>query len=206
VIDPVTGGLAAAGIAASVPGSTLNDLAITPDGSFLYLLRRYGSTGSPTLPTLTAYSIDAATSALTVGATVTPGPVDRGHVIDPLGRFRYVHESVGSASSPVTTTMLPYAIDSATGALTAVGSGTSVLNNGGEFVIEPSGRFGYLLDTKNFSLATDNHIDAFSIDPSTGVLTTIGTPTLVHADPGRMICDTSGRFLLLGASRTPRLM
>jgi 6-phosphogluconolactonase (cycloisomerase 2 family) len=195
-IDPVTGALTAQGVAATVAASLwLRDISITPDGAFLYLLDRINTGESNNL---TVYAVDATTGALTAGTTL-PADGMEGMTLDPLGRFLYLRESVSQIPASDTTNLYPYTIDPATGELTPVNINTTgVLSNAASMIVEPSGRYAYLLGNFNARPA-DNHVDAFSIDQSTGALTSIGTPVLVPGGVyGGMAIDASGRFLFVG--------
>ncbi len=201
-IDPATGALTAQGVVASVTatgnGANLY-FAVTPDGAFLYLL----SFDDNTPASVTAYSINATTGALTAGATIAPGVVNSGLTIDSLGRFLYLRRMVSvSPYISSTTTLYPFSIDSGTGALTPVNVPTSVSSNGSRMLVEPSGRYAYLLNNFNF-VPADNHVDAFSIDQATGALTTIGTPALVQGVAEGFVCDASGKFIFVGSATSP---
>jgi hypothetical protein len=121
--------------------------------------------------------------------------------IDPLGRYLYLRRQVlGPTANWSNTTIYPYSIDAGTGAATAVNVNRTVPSSGTRMIIEPSGQFAYMLNT--FGLfPTDNHIDAFAIDPATGVLTSIGTPVLVQHPTGGLACDASGSFLFIGNAK-----
>jgi 6-phosphogluconolactonase (cycloisomerase 2 family) len=193
-IDSVTGSLTPQGVVASTPG-LFPEVAITPDGEFLYLLATVS--GGPT--TLTVYSINATTGALTAGATIMPGSVALKLTIDPLGRFLYLQSVLDFSTPSPDTTVLPYAIDPGTGALTAVGAGTTVISDGTRLTIDPSGQYAYLLDSTNLASPPHNHIDVFAINPATGELTTIGAPRVVPGRPFDIVCDPSGRFVFVGS-------
>jgi 6-phosphogluconolactonase (cycloisomerase 2 family) len=195
-IDATTGALTAAGVVATPSADDSVDIAITPDGAFLYVLAR---TVAPAA-TVTAYSIDPVTGALSAGATTSLGRLDRGLVIDPLGRTLYLRRSADPPPpGGPQTTLFPFTIDAGTGALTAVGTGTVAASSGQDFAIDPSGQYAYLLDA--FNLTTNNHIDTFAIDASTGALTGIGSSTRVATLPTQIICDPSGRFVFVGSGR-----
>jgi 6-phosphogluconolactonase (cycloisomerase 2 family) len=197
-IDPVTGGLSSQGVVVSEPGSLGIRAAVSPDGAFLYVVASHGFVTSATV---TVYAIDAMTGALTAGATISPGPLEPSVEFDPLGRFLYLHRVTDPSTPSRHTTVLPYTIDSGTGALTAVGSGTTVLNNdGARLTIDPAGQFAYLLDASNVAPLHD-HIARLGIDQATGALTEVGARVLVSAWAHDIVVDPLGRFLFAGSDR-----
>jgi 6-phosphogluconolactonase (cycloisomerase 2 family) len=201
-IDSVTGELSSQGVAATATASGFNanqHIAITPDGAFLYLLSYAGPVAPITPASLTVYSIDAATGALTAGATIAP--VDAtGLTIDPMGRFLYLRNVV-AVPAMAETTLYPYSIDPATGAVTPLGINLTVSSNGGSMLIDGAGHYAYLLGSFNLTPA-DNHIDTFSIDQTTGALTTLGTPVVLPGlPPNGLASDAAGKFLFVANRR-----
>jgi len=169
--------------------------AVTPDGRYLYVL-----TGSPELnasisDTLTVYAIDPATGALTAGASILLGDGISTMTIDPLGRFLYLTSSLGTTMQEAGTVQ-PYAIDSSSGALTAIGTATPVVTNGGGLAADPTGNYLYLISNLNLNAAS-NTIQALSVDPSTGSVGTIGSIIQTSGAPTEVLCDPSGQFVFL---------
>jgi 6-phosphogluconolactonase len=83
------------------------DIHMTPNGKFLYISERTGST-------LGAFSVDGATGKLTYLSSTPTEPQPRGFAIDPQGRFLV-------ASGEKSDTISVYAIDQASGALKPLG-------------------------------------------------------------------------------------
>jgi 6-phosphogluconolactonase (cycloisomerase 2 family) len=143
--------------------------------------------------------INASTGALTAGPAIQPNANSQAMTIDPLGRFLYL-DNISATPMNSTATVLSYAIDSNTGALTAIGSGTSVgsmasgYSNGYAMAAEPSGRDLYIISNFNASAADDNII-AMAVDQTTGVLSQIGSPVPIGSLPYGVICDPSGQFV-----------
>jgi 6-phosphogluconolactonase (cycloisomerase 2 family) len=199
-VDATTGSLTPAGSALPLASGTQYRLAVTPDGKILYVLSWLPgiNNGAPTV-IVTAYAIDAGTGGLTAGPAIQPSVNSRVMTVDPLGRFLYLDNDL-STSLDSTATVLPYAIDSNTGALTAIGSGTSVgssasgYSNGWSIAAEPSGRYLYIISNYNFRSADDNII-ALAVDQTTGALSQIGSPVSIGSDPLGVICDPSGQFV-----------
>ena len=176
------------------------NVAVTPDGRFIYVLSNSASVATSGVLTLSAYAIDSSTGALTAGPAMTLSAADIRLVMDPLGRFLYFTNYTGSTFSAATVVM-PYSIDSSTGALTAVGTGTPVASNAGLLAPEPFGNYLYVGNNLNFSPAQDA-VQALSVDP-TGVVSTDGSimqTTPSGAQPMQLVCDTSGRFVYMVSS------
>jgi 6-phosphogluconolactonase (cycloisomerase 2 family) len=178
------------------------DLAMSPDGAYLYRLVEVSDTQpvdacncTPTV--LTTFAIDNSTGDLTELTTISLANMN-GLTMDPLGRFLYVRD-VGESYPRNNTTIYPYSINPATGELTAASEIVTVVNEGNDLIVEPHGRFAYLAGGYTF-LPGDERIDAFSIDASTGALTTMGMTTGVE---GSIATDSAGRFLFGSVSMFP---
>ncbi|WP_129777599.1 lactonase family protein [Peristeroidobacter soli] len=198
-VDPVTGALTPQGVVATGLMSGLSAshrVAMTPDGAFLYALSYIGASAK-----LDTFAIDPATGALSPVTSSTPSDID-GMTIDPLGRFLYLRNQLPSANvTRSDTTVYPFTIDAVTGLLTPVVTIT-VESSGHQMTIDPTGRFAYLLGAFNY-VPTDNHIDTFAIDQTTGALTVIGSPVLVSGRPwAGLACDATGRFLFVANQKT----
>jgi 6-phosphogluconolactonase len=84
-----------------------SDLHLTPNGKYLYVAERTGST-------LTTFSVDAASGKLSYLASTTTEKQPRGFAIDPKGKFLVV-------SGEKSETISAYKIDESTGGLTLIG-------------------------------------------------------------------------------------
>lgn len=84
-----------------------SDLHLTPNGKFLYVAERTGST-------LATFSVDGATGKLAYLSSVTTEKQPRGFAIDPKGKFLV-------ASGEKSDTISAYKIDEASGGLTLIG-------------------------------------------------------------------------------------
>ena len=84
-----------------------SDLHLTPNGKFLYVAERTGST-------LTTFSVDGASGKLAYLASTTTEKQPRGFAIDPKGKFLVV-------SGEKSDTISAYKIDEASGGLTLIG-------------------------------------------------------------------------------------
>lgn len=146
-VNAVSGALSPAGTALTFDGNTAVRLAATPDGKFLYVLTA-DDTGvvGPSPATVTAYGINGATGQLTAGPAISPDNISVTMAIDRLGRFLYLtsDQTIPWQAAP---TVLPYTIDSNTGALTPAGTGVAVASNAGALAADRSGRYLYFLNT-----------------------------------------------------------
>jgi 6-phosphogluconolactonase len=202
VVDASSGTLSPTATAMTFQGPT--SFVATPDGKFLYVLNdpQYGANVQTLLPTLTAYAIDASTGALTAGPVISPNINSMTMAIDPLGRFLYLTSDQGDAFQSAAT-VLPYAIDSNTGAVTAIGAGTPVPNDAASLAADPSGRYLYMTNALNFGPANDS-VMALAVDQTSGAVSLIGPVLLTDGTPFLVICDPSGQFVYIASvSSTP---
>jgi 6-phosphogluconolactonase (cycloisomerase 2 family) len=129
---------------------------------------------------------------LTPASSISPGNNVTVMTIDPQGRFLYLTNSLGTPFQE-SGTVQPYAIDSSSGALTA-GTGTAVVTNGGGLAADPTGHYLYLISDLNFGAATDT-IQALSVEPSIGSVSTMGSIIQTPGAPFVVLCDPSGQFV-----------
>jgi 6-phosphogluconolactonase (cycloisomerase 2 family) len=107
-------------------------------------------------------------------------------VLGPSGKFAYALES--NFDNVVT-----YGVDPVTGALLATGLPAASTGPSGSYpfegTIDPTGRFLYVANEGGGTVAS------FSIDPSTGALTAIGSPVVVGSEPAAVLLDRAGKYL-----------
>ena len=116
--------------------------------------------------------------------------------VHPSGRFVFAaNANLIGTLAPLT--VAAFSVDQATGALTAVagspfatpGQGAGAANAPALILIDVRGRFLYVNHHSN-------SIAAFSIDQTTGVLTSVpGSPFATEARPSPPVLDPSGRYL-----------
>jgi 6-phosphogluconolactonase (cycloisomerase 2 family) len=180
---------AATGALSPVPGSPLSPtthsassprlMAIDPPGKFLYvsyefLVVNVGADGG-----LAAYSIDAASGALTavLGSPFGVGGVPTSVAIDASGRFLIagIYPRLGGAPGNCLAVL---SIDPGTGTLTSVpGSPFGPMHSCGFVAADPSGPYVYAgsaLETAN----TPATVSVLSMDQATGALALIGETTI----------------------------
>jgi 6-phosphogluconolactonase len=150
----------AAALAPTGPGPAA--VAVTPDGKFLYVANQFDGT-------VTGFSVEAASGALTQRATVLVGTAPSGMGISPDGGFLYVANSGSSNVSAfavcnqvVTSCTDPTSPD---GTLHSVAGSPFSAGLGPTFIAAtPSGKFLFVVDRQS------NQISEYKIATGTGVL------------------------------------
>lgn len=176
-------------------GSKPTSVTIDPSGQFAYVTN-FGSSS------ISTYSIDAGTGILTALHTVAGRngnlamTMTRGTTaITYSPRFAYV---ANYDSADVSA----YSINAETGVLTQIPCGGGTGCNGSNFqtgtnpasvTVEPSGRYAYVANS--FNGAGGNSVSGYSINASTGKLTSLGAPVSAGSSPRSVIADPSGKFV-----------
>jgi len=151
--------------------------AVTPSAKFAYVANQSSNS-------LSAYTINPATGALTAGIEVAAGTMPYSVTVDPSGRFAYV---ANRDSSDVSV----YTINQSTGALTA---GTTVAAGlwPTSVTVDPFGKFAYV--------ATDiGSVIVYSIDQVTGALT-VEDEVTAGSGSTSITVDPLGRFAYVANS------
>lgn len=145
------------------------DLTIDTAGKHLYAPVAKGSTPGA----IEWYTINA-DGTLTNPASIPAGVMPVFLDIEPTGKFAYVSSAAGAE-------VFGYAINSSTGALTALSPASYSTGTGSKpqfITIDPSGKFGYTANEGTSNLS------GFAINPSTGVLTAVpSSPTPAGLKP-----------------------
>lgn len=193
--DASTGALTLAGSPATT-GSSPTSVVAHPNGKFIYVL----NSGAGTTQT---YSVEPSTGALSaVGSAVASGA--RSITIDPSGKFAYVVEYGPTPASGV----YMFTIDSTTGALTATAPASVSIGAVGGFgainlAVNPASTYAYVSNNH------DNKIHVYSINSSTGVLTssTVLDPASQNSGGASHVVgltiNASGTFMLGTNNQTP---
>lgn len=164
-------------------------VAVDRSGKFAYVANRGGGWDNDP-GSLSMYTIDTTTGALSLNGTLSPTTWVNPSVVvvDPSGRFAYL------GSIPVSM----YSIDTTTGKLTAMGT----VDAGGlvtSLAVHPSGNFAYA--TANCTGfggicnpdVSPPHVSVYMLNAATGVLASNGTaPT--ERSPRSIAIDPSGKF------------
>lgn len=156
-LDRNNGKLVRKGAVSVSPGSGPRHFAFHPNGRNTYVINEIAST-------ITALTYDAATGHLTAGQTVSTLPADfvgenstADIHVHPNGKFVYGsnrgHDSIAI-----------FAIDEASGDLTAVGHESTRGRTPRNFAIDPTGQFLFAANQNTANVAT------FRIDPERGTL------------------------------------
>jgi YVTN family beta-propeller protein len=166
------GGLTSTGtIAEALVGTT--SVAVHPSGKFAYVANLGNSN------TISMYTIDATTGALTSTGTIAAG-APGSLAVHPSGKFAYVTNAGNSNSISM------YTIDATTGTLTSnitIAAGTLPES----VAVDPSGKFAYVAN------AISNDVSMYIIDATTGALTSTGTMA-AGTSPYSVAVDPSGKF------------
>jgi 6-phosphogluconolactonase (cycloisomerase 2 family) len=153
------------------PPTSIQGLATTPNGKFLY--------GADDTGFIYAFSIESATGVPTLitGSPFASGPNSQ-LVVDPTGKFLYA-----SDDNDPNDGILAFTIEDS-GALTPVAGSPFAIPGQTSGTSEPFG----IVDTGSFvytSLSATNQIAAFSVDSATGALTPVsGSLYSTGNDPG----------------------
>jgi YVTN family beta-propeller protein len=153
-------------------------ISLDPSGRFAYVANASD--------TLSAYSVDSSTGALSLlaGSPYTTGDNPSSVTVDPTGQFLY---NANLNSDNVSA----FSINAVTGALSSIGTFTTG-DAPNSIVVDPSGRYVYVANNSLFS----NSISAFAIDPLTGALSEVaGSPFSALSGPIAVSADPLGEYI-----------
>ena len=152
------------GVAAVRAGTLPISVTVDPSGKFAYVENSFNGTGGNSV---SAYTIDATTGALTSVGAVAAGTNPRSVTVDPSGMFAYVTNLVSNDVSA-------YTINATNGVLTALGrvraraGSASIAMAGGTAAVSYTPKFAYVANY--FS----GNVSAYTINAGTGALTSVG--------------------------------
>jgi DNA-binding beta-propeller fold protein YncE len=135
------------------------------------------------------YALDATSGLLTPGGVIDVGIWPFSMAVDPSSSFAYLAATSDFIPSLYVNT---YTIDAATGALSftqMVGAGAIATS----VTVDPSGSFVYVTDS-GFSPDINGAVWMYTIDPTTGALTSIGSVDTGTAYPQSVAVAPSGSF------------
>jgi 6-phosphogluconolactonase (cycloisomerase 2 family) len=183
-IEPTTGALTSTsgGISGTSPGfCCFTAVAVHPSDKFAYV-----ANGDSFPRSVSMYTINGANGALTYFGTIAAEGFPTSVVVDPSGQFVYVAAETDSGT-PGPGSVSMYAINATTGALTSIGTiatGTMIAESSSNSIaVDPTGAYAYVTNSGS------NNVSMFSINATTGVLTSGGlidagtTPISVAVDP-----------------------
>jgi DNA-binding beta-propeller fold protein YncE len=157
---------------------------VDPSGKFAYVANE----GCPAPTNVSMFTINTTTGALTFIGTIAAGGRAISVVVDPKGKFAYVASRSNPPGSAGNVSM--YAINTATGALTSIGTiaaGTDPIS----VAVDPTGKFAYVTNSGS------NDVSMYTINTATGDLTSIGTTT---GGSGAIAIHPSGKFVYVSNS------
>src|SRR6266403_59983 len=180
-IHATTGALTSTGTIAA--GTSPSSVAVDPSGKFAYVANSFSNNVS-------MYTIDPTTGVLTSIGAIGAGDYPFSVAVDPSGKFAYVANSNSFSVSM-------YTIDATTGALTSPGRIDGANGGTTSVAVHPSGKFAYMTNADIspgvFAGGSSNTISIYTIDATTGALTSTGTIP-AGTLPKSVTVDPSGKF------------
>jgi YVTN family beta-propeller protein len=190
-IDPTTGTLTPIGPPVAAEHGPYS-VAVHPSGKFAYVVDSGDQGGGEDVGDVSMYTINATTGALTSTGTINgvcPGLCAPYSVaVDPSGKFAYV----SSEGGPAPTSVSMYTINGTTGALTSIGT-TATGGRAISVAVDPVGKFAYVTNGSNGFPAENNKVSTYTIDTTTGALTSTGTID-AGINPSSLAVDPTGKF------------
>jgi 6-phosphogluconolactonase (cycloisomerase 2 family) len=159
-IDQNTGALTAGAV--MTPIDTLPTMTIDPLGRYLYLTK--SATNLPlTGVTVSPYSIDATSGALTAIGSGTP-LAGNGDALaaDPTGKYLYFISNLDIG--PAVPSITALAVDQTTGVLSQNGAPVSIGSNVASVICDPSGQFVYVGGSGTYLNSTWPSVSAFVVN------------------------------------------
>ena len=175
-INGATGALNVVGAIAA--GTTPSGMAVSPNGSFLYVSNQ-GSNN------VSAFRINGTTGDLTFEENEPAGTLPSGVVVSPNSLFLYV-------SNQGTNNVSTFSINGTTGALTGVGAPVAAGTAPGGVAISPNGSFLYV------SNQTSNNVSVFTIDGGGGLSLVENEPA--GTLPSGITIEPDGQFVYVSNS------
>ena len=177
-----------------------SSIAVDPTGRFAYVANE--GCGNTPPGSVSMYTIDAMSGALaSIGPPVPTN--DEGALsvaVSPFGRFVYVANwGEGDTSGSVSA----FIVNGTTGALTFTAnvSRCDTLHPGScgpsSVAVDPSGKFAYAANQNGFPPTS---VSIYSIDPTTGALTSTGLVAVQAGFALAVAVDPLGRFAYVGSS------
>ncbi len=202
VFNPGSGGGSSNSFAFTITTGAVDpqSIAVDPAGKLAYVASSGCSGGVGGYVSM--YTINPTTGALaSVGPPVTTSEEFTDSVtVDPSGMFAFVASS-GDVYDTDFGSVLTYAINPATGALTSTGGGISGLGTDSccfnSVVVDPSGKFAYVGNGGALpagSFGGSSTVTIFTINGTTGALTSVGT-IAAGTGPDSVAVDPSGKFV-----------
>jgi len=187
-IDATTGVLTSIGEIGA--GWYPDSVVVHPSGKFAYVAN-YGDGLGGTPGSVSMYRINADGALSSTGTIAEAYPGATSVAVHPSGKFAYV------ASARFNDTISTYTIDATTGALTSTGRIDGANGGTTSVAVHPSGKFAYMTNADIspgvFAGGSSNTISIYTIDATTGALTSTGTIP-AGTLPKSVTVDPSGKF------------
>jgi 6-phosphogluconolactonase (cycloisomerase 2 family) len=197
-INAATGALTSIGTPVASGDFGPSSVAVDPTGKFAYVANTGSdAVGAPLFcGSVTTFDIDGSTGSLTSsGIIFAPGAPIPGScspswvAVDPTGKFAYVANEGGF--TPTSVSM--YQINAMNGALAFTGV-IAVTGRAVSLTLAPSGKFAYVADGgQNSDGSPGDNVSIYSVDGSTGALSSIGT-IAAGLFPWSIAIDPLGKF------------
>ncbi len=192
-IDSATGVLTLVGRVAAEHGPSA--VAVHPSGKFVHVTSSGDQGGGEDVGDVSTYAIDATTGILTSIGRVFEGlNAPYSVAVDPSGQFAYVPNEGGEAPTRISM----YTINSTTGALISIG-GVAAGGRALAVTVDPFGKFAYVVNGSNGFPAESDVVSMYTINPTTGALTAIGTIAAGSA-PRAIAIDPTAKFAYVANS------
>jgi 6-phosphogluconolactonase (cycloisomerase 2 family) len=181
----------------AVPGSPFSTgsgpvgIAMDAAGAFLVVVNQNDNT-------LTYYSLNSTTGALTAGGTVQTRPVPQlVNLYTGIASPVITPKTVEAANSGTSNDISSYTVNAGTGALTAAAtSPTAGVAGNSQVAVTQTGTFFYTASTSALKLG------AFSVNGSAALTALTGSPADLGGDtPAGVYADPSGQFVYVGDSK-----
>jgi 6-phosphogluconolactonase (cycloisomerase 2 family) len=171
---------------------------VHPSGHFLYVIDGTSY--------LEVFSVDSTTGAVTPSTGGGGGlfaPVQAGNsgiskeIIDRTGHFLYVVSQANhdTSQNPLPDTLYGFTINQTTGALTAMAGNPFMVNLNSPQDVQIAHQSGAANDYLYVINSGDNSVAGFSIDPTTGVPTSLGATFATGTTPLNSTIDPTGTHL-----------
>jgi 6-phosphogluconolactonase (cycloisomerase 2 family) len=156
-----------------------DSVAVNPSGTFAYVAK-----GGCCATSVSMYTINATTGALTSIGSIAAGGIPDSVVVHPSGKFAYVGTTGDTFTSAGNVSM--YTIDATTGALASIGTIAAGIGSN-SVAVDPAGKFAYVTN------AASNDVSMYTIDATSGALTFIGS-IAAGTDPVSVAVNPAGKF------------
>jgi 6-phosphogluconolactonase len=198
VFNPAPGGGSSNSLTFTITTGAVDpqSIAVDPAGKFVYVMNGGCSGGASGYVSM--YTIDPTTGTLaSIGPPVSTYDISGSPgsgVVAPSGKFVYV-TNPGNAWDSDDGSVEMYAINATTGALTSpvtINGNCPGLCLPSSMAVDPSGKFAYVVTGANI-VGFPYSIAMYTIDATTGALTSIGTIT-AGTVPDFVAVDPAGKF------------